>query len=524
MRKEILLTAKEMQDVDENTIKKTGLPGLVLMERAAFCVADFVKNSIAEKAVSDIWVIAGNGNNGADGVACARILKEHQIPVKVFVIPKEEQQVNTLIKQIDIAKKMDVDFVDDFCPTKDSLIIDAIFGIGLNRLITGKYADYILACNESGAKIISIDIPSGVHATTGQIMGCCIKAYATVTMGFLKKGLYTYPGRAYCGAIKKAVIGINEYSFYETMPKYFTYYDDKRGKIDLGRKKDGNKGTFGKVLLIAGNEQTQGAALLSCKSAFSTGCGMVSLYSCDSLKSTILRENPEVMFFSREDDKSNFNLEKQLKWCDVIAMGPGMGTTEAEMKILEHVLENSNKPLILDADAITLLAEHLDLRNRLIELQDNEATRRVLVMTPHLGELARLINCSINELRENKEEYIKKIAEDFKMILICKDADSFIWCKGMPMYLNTTGTDAMATAGSGDVLLGICASVLAQYMKKDCIPYENMKTDDVLIKCFHAVCMATFIHGKCGDFAARAYGNSMTRAGMLIDELRNVMI
>lgn len=517
MKKEYLLTAKEMQDLDDNTIKKTGLPGLVLMERAAFCVAEFVKNMLSEKPFGNLWVIAGNGNNGADGVACARILKEFRISAKVFVIPKEEQQVATLSKQIDIAQKTGVEFVCDFSPSKDSIIIDAMFGIGLNREITGKYADYIKVCNDSGARIISVDIPSGIHATTGQIMGCCIRAYATVTMGFLKKGMLTYPGRAYCGIIKKAIIGINEYSFYETMPKYFTYYDDKSGKIDFSRKQDGNKGTFGKVLLIAGNEQTEGAAILSCKAAFSTGCGMVSLHAGESVKSAVLHNLPEVMI-------ADANLHKQIEWCDVIAMGPGMGTALKQKELLTDFLENTKKPLILDADAITLLADNRALKERLIALQNDEATKRILVMTPHIGELARLVNCSISDIKNHKDEIVRKAAEEFHMILVCKDADSMICHKEMPVYINSSGSDAMATAGSGDVLLGMCASVLAQYIKKDDIPYECTEKTDLLTKCFYAMCMAVYLHGKCGEFSAKTYGNSMTRAGMLIDEIKNVLI
>jgi len=527
MKKELLLTEKEMQQIDKNTIERTGISAPVLMERAALCVAEYVDNMHKETPHKKLLVVAGNGNNGADGIACARILQELGKEVCAYVIPEKEKRHPVLQKQIELAQAFGVTFCQELPVDENTILIDAIFGIGLNRNITGEIANIIDRINNSNAKIVSVDIPSGIHAGTGQVMGCAIKADATITFGFCKLGQALYPGKSYCGTVICKKMGINEISFFETLPKYFSYDKDVgNDKIELNRAADGNKGTFGKILVVAGNNDTPGAAMLCCKAAFYSGCGMVSLYTSKKVAETVICGLPETMLHNKETDKDRKILEEQLKWCDVIAMGPGMGTTEEEKEILEYVIKHSKKPVVLDADAIRILSENKELAICLQNMQKDEKTRRLLLMTPHMGELAALSDCEISELKENKITYVKECAKTYHMILVCKDADTFV--KGMDemMYVNTVGCNGMATAGSGDVLTGICASVVAQYIKKQEIPYErflNSRQSDMMSKAFYGACMSVFLHGYAGKKAAVSYGNAGITASDLLQTVKGLI-
>lgn len=522
MKKEYLVSAQEMAQYDLNTIEKTKIPALVLMERAALSVAECAKNFLQNHpGMNKVLVLAGNGNNGADAVAAGRILKEYGYEVSAYLIPTKNAWNENLLLQVQIAKTNGVVMITEPDMQQYTMIIDGIFGNGLNRDIQGEASTIIEQCNLSGKYVLSVDVPSGICATDGKVKGIAIKADETVTFGFFKRGLFLYPGKEYAGKCHLAVMGINQNSFYGTKPKTFTYYDNEENseKIDLQRKCDGNKGTFGKVLIVAGRKNTTGAAILAANSAQRSGCGMTALFTDLENKEVLMNVLPETMVHcpQKEQEKTISNeLRKIADWADVIAVGPGLSTDDYAKKVVETLLFETNKPLILDADAINILAHDKTMQARLSESRKNEQSKRILFMTPHPLELARLLGVSVEEIRKNRIEILREASKRYRAIIVSKDADTIICDAQENLYINSTGNDALATAGTGDVLTGLLASIVAQYLKKETIPYEDESS--AKNKYFYASCMAVYLHGKAGDSVSKNCGNGYVTAGDLIKQ------
>jgi len=515
MKKEYLVSAKEMKMLDENTITKTGIPSLVLMERAAKAVADCVMQYCNMTGAGRILIVAGNGNNGADGICAGRILKEYGYETDICLLKSKHDYTEELLLQKKIADTYRIPFLKeeevDFAHYK--VVVDAIFGIGINRDVEGSAKEMITGINASDCYIISIDIPSGINASTGAVCGIAVKANETITFGFYKCGQLFYPGRKYCGKITKAYIGINETSFYGVNPSMITYIGEPDEKIDLGRNAAGNKGTFGKVLVIAGRSSTTGAALLCAKSAIRSGCGMVAVLTETENKDAFLAELPEVMVetYSRDDESARLyaKLDKWLAWADVCVIGCGLSTDGIAYKLLSHTLIEFDKTIVADADAINLFAIHDELK----ELLDNrraEIGKASVIFTPHPGELASLAHCSIADIKEERLAYAGKICREYGVILIAKDADTLCMAGGECSYLNCSGNDGMSTAGSGDVLAGLVGSFVAQTMRAGSSIYE-------------AVCLAVYVHGLAGDYQAKCNGKAFMVASDIIEAYKYIL-
>ena len=498
MNKEYLVSASEMKQLDYNTIKKTGLPSLVLMERAALAVAQSVMDYLNGNNKKRILVIAGNGNNGADGVCAGRILKEYGYDVEICVLKSKHEYTEEMKVQLDAATKYDINIIpeENIIIEAYDVVIDSIFGIGLNRNIEGTVAQLIDRINQSDVYVISVDIPSGINASNGAICATAIKADETITFGFYKCGQMLYPGRLYCGNIKKAKIAINETSFYGMNPEMFTYLpmiDEE--KIAFPRSCMGNKGTFGKVLVIAGRASTAGAALLCAESALRSGCGMVAVLTEAENRDAFLTSLPEAMLETYAHDETmdsvTEKINKWLAWADVVVMGCGLGKDETAYHIVSTVIEACDKPLVCDADALQLLALHEELRVKLHE--KNKDMGRKTVFTPHPGELASLLHCDIADIKADRILTAKKACEEYGSIMVAKDADTLCVSEEEAVYLNTSGNDGLSTAGSGDVLAGLTASVIAQSLKID-------------MNIFEAVCLSVFIHGYAADYLAKKNG------------------
>lgn len=515
MKKEYLVSAKEMKQLDNNTIDKTGLPSLVLMERAAVAVAESVREFFDFEISGRILVIAGNGNNGADGVCAGRILKEYGYDVTICVLSSGHEYTDEMKLQMKAASIYDIPFVkeEELDLNAYDVIIDSIFGIGLNRNIEGSAKDIIEKMNESDCHVISVDIPSGINATTGSVCGVAVKADETVTFGFYKCGQCFYPGRTYCGKIKKAYIAINETSFYDLKPGMFTYFPEKKGeKLDFSRSSMGNKGTFGKVFVIAGRLTTAGAALLCASSALRSGCGMIAVMTEAENKEAFLSSLPEAMLetYSSQDSKEVISdkIKKWLAWADVVVIGCGLGRDEVAYRILHDTVCNLDKPMVCDADALQLFAAHdelkADLKKRVSDVPID------VVFTPHPGELAALAHCGIEEVKENKAAVAESVCEEYSVTLIAKDADTMCVKMGEAKYLNMSGNDGMATAGSGDVLAGLTASFIAQSKK------AGMSILD-------AVCHAVYLHGCAGDVCAKQNGKRFLVASDIIEAYKYIL-
>lgn len=447
-----LVTAEEMKNCDSNTINKVGIPGPVLMERAALAVCEEIRKLGNLKSV---FIMAGTGNNGGDGLALARLLCEEGMEVRVCVIGDESRATEQWKLERRILSAYPVSFISNLDDSEYNVYVDAIFGVGLKRPVEGDYAKLINACNERDGIKLAVDVPSGISSDDGRVLGCAFKADITVTFAFAKRGLFMSPGCSYAGKVVVAPVGITELGFEGDMPEMF-YYDEPLQELLPKRDRSGNKGTFGKVLLIAGSVNMAGAAVLSAKACYHAGAGMVKVLTPKENRVIIQSTVPEALLGTYDD------LEGSERWADVIAIGPGLGADSAALEILREVICNSIKPLIIDADALNLLAENRELAEELA-LQGKGG--RDIILTPHVGELSRLTGISVAELKSALPEHGRNFSEKINAVVVAKDARTYICAPGKKICANLRGTSGMATAGSGDVLTGCIAGLLAQNME-----------------------------------------------------------
>lgn len=515
MKKEYLVSAKEMKQLDDNTISETGIPSLVLMERASMAVADCVMQYLDKTGKSGVLVVAGNGNNGADGICAARILTEYGYEADVCLLKSSRDYTEELLQQKKIADMYGISFLQeeevDFAHY--AVVVDAIFGNGLNRDVEGIAKDMIIRINQAKAYVVSVDIPSGINASTGAVCGVAVKADETVTFGLYKCGQFFYPGREYCGKITKARIGINETSFYGMMPSMFTYMGSPDEKLGFGRDAAGNKGTFGKVLVIAGRASTVGAALLCATSALRSGCGMVAVFTEEGNREAFLAGLPEAMVETCQatdtDENMYAKLDKWLAWADVCVIGCGFQKDDVAYKLLSHTLAGFDKTIVADADALNLMAMHKELKEATYNRYHKDSIAPV-VITPHPKELATLAHCSIADVKQNRIAVAENVCREYGVILVAKDADTLCMAEGECMYLNGSGNDGMATAGSGDVLAGLTGSFAAQTVRLGMSVYE-------------AVCLAVYVHGLAGDYQAFRNGKSFMVASDIIEAYKYIL-
>ncbi len=517
MKKEYLVSAKEMQEYDQNTIEKIGIPSCVLMERAAYAVAMEALAFLKDHENPRVLVVAGNGNNGADGICAGRILNEYGIVCDFCLLKSEPPYAEELQRQLSIASHYSMEQVDanDIVFEKYTMLLDAVFGVGLNREITGTVKELIQKMNDSKIPILSVDIPSGIDASTGRVLGCAVKADLTVTFGFYKRGQWFYPGRLHCGMLKKAKIAINETAFMNKVPDMFTYLNNEN-KIDVSdRDPMGNKGTFGKVFVIAGRKSTTGAAILCSSSALRSGCGMTAVFTEEENKAVFLQTIPEVMvetYTSYEETDSLYaKMQRWLEWSDCIVIGCGLLQDETAYNMVEYVLDHTLKSVVFDADALQLIAKNTMLQKKVRECANRlKEIGQAIVFTPHPGELASLLECSISKIKENKGTAVQRLLEKYPVILVAKDADTLVCQKDRACYLNVTGNDGLSTAGSGDVLAGLTASLLAQNRNKKCTPFET-------------VCKSVYFHGLAADIIAEKNGKSFLVASDLIEAYKYIL-
>lgn len=499
---EYLVTGDEMHAYDTYTIEQIGIPALVLMERAALKVFDYIKEEFAEN--SKVLCVCGPGNNGGDGLCLIRLLTDFGMSVDAVLIGDTSRITKETLTQHSILEKYGITPYDDIPNKEYDIIIDAIFGIGLKREVTGTYQDFIHKINTLSGVKISIDIPSGIHADTGKVMGIAVKADTTITFGFRKRGLYLYPGSMFSGRVILGDIGITEKSFQVQRPSMYTFMDSPK-KYLPERKKDGNKGTFGKVLLVAGSKNMAGAAILAGRSAYKAGAGMVKLVIPGAIQVIVQESLPDALIQIYTDTQGITEVEKNefmenMDWADVVAIGPGLSTCESGKELLAIAATYDEKPLIIDADGINILSSDKELLQKLTDHIDQK--HKSVILTPHMGELARLLKKKVDEVVQDETENTKVAAEKTNCIVVGKSARTHVIKQGNPIFLNTAGNDKMATAGSGDVLTGIIASFLAQGLPA-----------------YQAAINGVYIHACAGDAAAIQGGSAALTASDIISGL-----
>ncbi len=506
-----LLTADEMKRCDDYTSRVIGIPSIVLMERAALAVADAAEEILRDRGSrhgTDILVLAGTGNNGADGLASGRILRDRGRKVRFLCLPGTVREGSLFAVQQQILAQYGAQvgvFGEDGQDetAAPAVVIDALFGTGLGRPLTGAPAAavrYMEELHAAGSAVVAVDIPSGVSADDGSILGCAPHCDETVTFAFYKRGHYMFPGAAHCGRLRCAEIGITERSLEET-PGMFTLESEQAADLLPGRAPDGNKGTFGKVLIIAGSRNMCGAAILCAESCARAGAGMVRVFTPECNRVIVQSRLPELLLTTYEegDPRQAAELLKQdLAWADVAVIGPGLGRGETAGALTQALLEAANycpklRGIVMDADALRLLAGEDGFEAKLARRrQDLE-----LILTPHLAEFAALRHKSVSACRENTEQEVRELASAARCTVVCKDARTMVCdASGGPVFLNIRGNSGMATAGSGDVLAGICGAYLA-----------------VCEDAVHAARVAVLRHAQAGDTAAARIGREAMTAG-----------
>ncbi len=489
MKLRYLVTAEEMKEYDSNTTERIGIPGMVLMERAALAAREYI---LRRWERGSALILAGVGNNGGDGLALARLLTEKGWQAEVWCVGDPEKASAQWKSQRHILEQYPVEFSSTPRKTEYTIVVDALFGVGLSREITGEYARAVAEFGEIRGFRLALDVPSGVDSDSGRIWGTAIWADATITFGFLKRGLGLYPGCERAGEIVTADIGITEKSFYGREPGTFTF-DGEPEMLLPARAADGNKGTFGKVLLVAGSVNMAGAAVLAARAAYRAGAGMVKVITPEENRAILQTAVPEALFGTQ------WELAEGLEWADVTVIGPGIGRSQSALNTLRQALRYGKKPLVIDADGLNLLSESSELQQLLTE--QGEAGRQV-VLTPHVGELSRLTGVPVQELKQSLREYGTGLAEKYHVIVTAKDARTFVCRERGSAYLNLCGNSGMATAGSGDVLSGITGALLAQ-----------------MEDAFMAAALAVYIHGRAGDAAASGKGERGCMAGDIVEAL-----
>lgn len=517
---EYLVTAAEMKRCDGNTIRHFGMSSMVLMERAALaCVQELKeRDRQLQEALRPFGpvhpgrrtlVVSGTGNNGGDGLAVGRLLYQAGFSVDYCLIGNEEEMHLTeeTSAQLAILERYGQRVMRKLPEKEYDIIIDALFGIGLTRPVEGKFADAVDFINRQDAYVLSVDIPSGINSDTGVVMGCAVQADITVTFAYRKLGLVFYPGARYAGKVVCADIGITGESFLGDYPRVFTLPKGESALLPP-RPEDGNKGTFGKVALLAGSRGMAGACQLSASAVLHTGAGMVRVVTDEGNRVILQTALPEAMITAYEQWSEAF--EKELlhvfSWADITAVGPGLGQSNMALKLLEMVVEHSRGPIVMDADALNILAGQKELLEKLMEMQQDPEKRRELILTPHPGEFGRLAGKKIPEIQKDAIPLTREWAEKLQAAMICKGARTLVGSPDGKLYLNMTGNSGMATAGSGDVLTGILAGLLAQGMDA-----------------FSAACAGVYLHGCAGDGAAHKKSEYGVTAGALIDELDHLM-
>ncbi len=465
-----LLDSKQMKDVDSRTIKERHVPGLLLMERAALFACNIITEMIDPG--ESVLVLAGAGNNGGDGIAIARILHAEGIPVAVILAGNRDKASKDNKAQLEMAESYGVPFLEDAeSMSSFGLIVDALVGVGGSGSLRDDAAALVSAADLLPVKRVAIDMPSGVSCDDGSVSGPAFMADVTITFGYEKVGMHLYPGRSYCGRILRDRLGMPENFLPDPDSVLWALEKSDIRRLAPARMDDCHKGDMGKVLVIAGSSGMAGAAYLAAAGAFSAGCGMVRIASCEDNRQILQSLIPEAMFTSLDIETYEDKLDECFEWADAVVIGPGLGDSLFSLNVLGFVLSTTTLPVTVDADGLNLYSR----------IKCNIASRDV-VFTPHMGEFARLTGISPGEIAAERIALVRDQATSYHVHMVLKDASTLVFTAGGRGYISTSGNSGMAVAGSGDVLSGVITALMARGINSSV-----------------AAPLGVYLHGLAGD-------------------------
>lgn len=491
-----LLTADQMKQVDNYTSEYFLLSSPVLMERAALAVCEEIEKRFSDK--SRVCIVCGNGNNGGDGYALGRILLEKGYQVDIFRVKNSSHCSEGNQLQTAILSKLQIPVRTDFPQNEYDIIVDAILGTGFHKKEKPDiYDEWIQYLNRMKGFKIAIDISSGLDSDHGAVFFEAFLADLTVTFAFLKRGHILHEGKKYSGTIVCKNIGISAKGFGEHFPEAYTFDKADVAKLLPERDVNGHKGTFQKAGIIAGSKHVGGCVVLASKACMRMGVGYTKILTDDANKDALLFHLPEALIFSNSSETINV-----LSDCSCIAVGPGIGTNKEAHALLSSVLQSLSCRLVIDADAINLIAGSNELKGML----KNYAKHNDVIMTPHKKELERFVGYSLPDDYAELHQVERDVAIQYGICLVCKDSATRVYTPDGKIYINSSGNHGMGTAGSGDVLTGILAGLLAQKL-----PTQTAAT------------LGVFIHGLCGDYVKDIYNAYSLNSSDLIEALKYVL-
>jgi NAD(P)H-hydrate epimerase len=510
-----LVTAAEMRELDRATIEGRKIPSLRLMENAGQGVVREMERRFGPLRGKIVTIVAGKGQNGGDGFVVARLLRKRNCKARVVLLCSPASLTGdaaTNLKRFQKAggrchavdKESALDSVLAPLLHASDVLVDAIFGTGLNAPVKGIPASAITLMNESGRPIVAIDLPSGLDSDSGAVMGTAVTAALTVTLARPKRGLYLGVGPNHTGFIRVADIGIpDDLVAAAKIPVTLLQAADIRPLLPQ-RPRTAHKGTFGHAGIIAGSAGKTGAAAMAAMAALRIGAGLVTVAAPRSLSDVLEAKLLEAMVCPVPETEartlSKQALEPLLAFAadkTALAIGPGIGQHPETQALVHNLLVGAKRPMVLDADGLNAVAGHADLLGR---------ASGPLILTPHPGEMARLLGSTSAEIQRDRLGAASRLAREQNVCVVLKGAGTIVAAPDGRLAVNSTGNPGMATAGTGDVLTGMITGLLAQGLA----PWE-------------AACAGAFLHGLAGDLVATEQGEAGLIAGDVIRAIPRAM-
>ncbi len=507
-----IATAEQIRNIDRRAIKDFDIPGPVLMENAAAAIMAEMERFFDGLSGMRVGIVCGKGNNGGDGLALARRLSIRGVPVRVALLAPFGAVSGEAKINLSVLRKTDVEIVPNATVRSladvlrwSDIIVDAMLGVGLSSNLKGTYAQVVQMMNGAGKPVVAVDIPTGIDADTGAVMGTAVKADLTVTMALLKRGLVLYPGALHAGTVRVADIGIPaEVVDKEKIPINHLNRGFAWGVINR-RARDAHKGDFGHLMVVAGSLGKAGAAVMTARGALRTGAGLVSVAAPTGLVPIIQHQVFEAMCIPSGESidgtlgiGSEDELLKAAGKMNACAMGPGLSAHHETVQVVRNLVQRLTIPMVIDADGLNALVGALDILKRV---------KASVIMTPHPGEMARLLGVSSADVQRDRIGTASGFAMKHQITLVLKGAGTVIAAPDGQIFINSTGNPGMATGGTGDVLTGVIGSLLAQ---------GHTATQ--------AACLGVYVHGLAGDLAAKEKGETGMIAGDLIEKIPEAIL
>jgi NAD(P)H-hydrate epimerase len=506
-----LVTSESMRAIDTECINNAGIPGLKLMENAGAGTVRFIEREIGPLADKRITIVCGKGNNGGDGFVIARELRARGAAVGVYLAGHRDDVSGDARANLDrLGREGVIELADGRsigelvqAMAKSDLVVDAVFGTGFEGVPRGLSGTVIGQFNLCGRPVLAVDVPSGLNATTGLAEGECVRATWTCTMGLPKRGFYLHPGREYVGEVHVVDIGVPPAVIEAMGLKENVLTRDEAADLLPDRPSEAHKGTFGKIVVVAGSVGYTGAAALASESALRSGAGLVTLGIPESLNDILEAKLTEVITRPLPETGSRAlsadalpAVREMLAAADALALGPGLSRDPGTQKLVREIVSEVEIPCVVDADGLNALSP---------EAVGARTGTAPLVLTPHPGEMSRLAGRSIDDIQGRREDAARELAVKTRATVVLKGAATVTADSDGEAYLNPTGNSGLASGGTGDVLTGVVAALLGRGLSG-----------------IDAGALAAYIHGEAGDAAAADVGEISMIAGDVLARLPRV--